>query len=149
MARNTPSNMDDIIDSRDIISRIADLESERDDFMPDTEDGIPDDEDIDATTVASRAASWAEENEDDAAELKILLALAEEGESSSDWPHGETLIRDNYFETYAQELADDCGMLTGREKWPLNCIDWEKATRELQDDYTSIDYDGVTYWIRS
>ena len=26
--------------------------------------------------------------------------------------------------------------------------DWERATRELQMDYTEVDFDGVTYWIR-
>ena len=33
--------------------------------------------------------------------------------------------------------------------WPFNCIDWEKAAEELQQDYMSIDFDGVTYWMRS
>ena len=29
------------------------------------------------------------------------------------------------------------------------CIDWAQAARELRMDYTSVDFDGVTYWIRS
>ena len=28
-------------------------------------------------------------------------------------------------------------------------IDWAQAAHELQMDYTSVDFDGVTYWIRS
>lgn len=119
----TPTNTDDIIDSRDIIERIEELETE-------LEDGPLDDE--------------------DKAELAALKALAEEGSGySPDWLYGETLIRYDYFETYAQDLAEDCGMIPDGLTWPLTCIDWEQAARELQYDYTIIDFDGVTYWVRS
>jgi hypothetical protein len=63
--------------------------------------------------------------------------------------HGETLIRDSYFEEYAQELAEDLGYLQKNVSWPYDCINWEQAARELQQDYTSADFDGVTYWLRS
>ncbi len=59
-----------------------------------------------------------------------------------------TLIRDSYFEEYAQELAEDCGMVPANAQWPNNCIDWEQAARELQHDYSSIDIGEVTYWTR-
>lgn len=111
------SNADDVIDSRDVIERIKQLDG--------TEDG------------------------DEKTELAALVALAEEGESSPDWSYGETLIRDTYFKEYAQELADDIGAIDRNAKWPVNCIDWEEAASQLQQDYTSIDFDGVTYWIRS
>lgn len=64
-----------------------------------------------------------------------------------DW-YPVTLIRDSYFEDYAQELAEDIGAIDPNAAWPTNCIDWERATRELQMDYTSAEYDGVTYWGR-
>lgn len=126
----TITNSDDIIDSREVIARIEELEGERDAFE-DTE-------------------QWAAENEDDSAELAALTALAEEAEGyASDWKYGETLIRDSYFEDYARELADDIGATDKKQSWPHNCIDWERAARELQMDYTSVDFDGVTYWVRS
>lgn len=134
--RNIPSKGDKVIDSRDIIARIDDLISERESFN----------EEHEQTEVTS---TWMDECSDDNEELRVLLALAEEGEGSPDWQHGETLIRDSYFETYAQELAEDCGMMTGSDKWPYTCIDWEKAADELKQDYSSIDFDGETYWIRS
>jgi len=28
------------------------------------------------------------------------------------------------------------------------CIDWKAAARDLQVDYTEVDFDGVSYWIR-
>jgi len=112
MARDLPSNHDDVIDSRDIIEAI-------------------------------------ESGDLDADDQKAFEELAKEAEGSPDWEHGETLIRDSYFEEYAQELAEDTGMVKGDEGWPLNHIDWEAAADELKNDYFSVDFDGVEYWIRS
>jgi len=120
------SNTQDLIDSRDVIARIEYLESERDDIAPEI---------------------W--EGSDEETELRILQALAEEGESSPDWQYGETLIRDSYFKEYAQDLADDIGAIDRNASWPNTCIDWDKAVSELQMDYSQVDFDGETYWIRS
>ena len=70
-------------------------------------------------------------------------------EGSPDWEHGETLIRDSYFEEYAQELAESCGMVNASAQWPARCIDWEQAASELKMDYMSVDFDGIEYWIRA
>jgi len=125
------SNSADLIDSRDIIARIDELTSDRDAF--DSDEG----------------STWETDNEDDAAELKILLALQDDAEGyAPDWRHGATLIRDSYFEQYARDMAEDCGLLQKGATWPYTCIDWERAATELQYDYTSIEYDDVTYWIQ-
>lgn len=62
--------------------------------------------------------------------------------------YGATLVRDSYFEDYARELAEDCGLIQRDAHWPNDCIDWERAARELQMDYTSVEFDGVEYWVR-
>lgn len=83
------------------------------------------------------------------AELAVLEALAEEGANyAPDWNDGATLIRDGYFVEYAQEVAEDTGIYAGAG-WPNNCIDWEYAARELRYDYSAIEFDGETYWVRS
>lgn len=119
MANTIVSNSQDVIDSRDIIARIEELEA-----------------DPESNTA------------DEGSELVALKSLAEEGEGSPDWQYGETLIRDSHFKEYAQELAEDCGMLDKEDKWPYTCIDWDHAARELRYDYFSVDFDGVTYWVR-
>lgn len=133
------SNTEDILDSRDIIERIEELESLRDDLeIEDSERGNMDN------------PIWKEwEESSEAEELKVLLALQSEGEGSPDWSYGETLIRDSYFEEYAQELAEETGAIDRNSRWPNNCIDWERAAQELQYDYFTIDFDGVDYWIRA
>jgi hypothetical protein len=121
------TNDRDIIDSREIIDRIGYLEGIRDDEEPIEE--------------------FTEELQE---ELLILVAVAEEGKYSPDWKYGESLISDIYFEDYAKQLAEDITDYRESEaQWPYNHIDWFEAAQELQNDYTSIDFDGETYWIRS
>ena len=131
---------DNIIDSRDVIARIEELESEREDLL----DGHLFDD-----LAPKDQADFLEWEEENGHELDTLRKLADEGESASDWSHGETLIRDSYFQDYAQELAEDCGMIPAGLAWPCTCIDWEQAARELQMDYSSVEFDGIVYWIRS
>lgn len=118
MAREV-HNGQDIIDSRDVITRIDDLESIE------------------------------ERDEDEETELKNLKALAEEAEDCPDWPYGAALIRDTYFVEYAEQLAEDIGAINQGATWPNDCIDWDRAAEQLQQDYTSVEFDGETYWIRS
>lgn len=112
----------DIFDSRDVIERIAELEGMRD-------DGAIDD--------------------DEAAELVTLAAFASEAEGyAADWLYGEAFIADDYFETYARDLADDIGAIDRNAAWPLTHIDWTAAAADLRQDYTSVDLDGRTFWTR-
>jgi hypothetical protein len=83
---------------------------------------------------------------EDLDDKEILEAI----EGLEDLAHeGEILIRDTYFKDYAQELADDIGALDKADQWPLTCIDWEQAARELQYDYTVVTVAGIDYWHRA
>lgn len=144
------SNNDDVIDSRDVIKRIEELQDEKDEFIINEsmidENESPSWGDI-AEANANAESKWDESEEGE--ELKVLLALAEQAESyASDWQYGEQLIRDSYFKEYAKEFAWEIDAIDKDSTWPNNCIDWEQAANELQSDYTSIEFDGVTYWIR-
>jgi hypothetical protein len=59
-----------------------------------------------------------------------------------------TLIRDEYFEEYAKELARDIGAINDDMQWPYTCIDWTEAAEELQQDYSTVDFGDETYWYR-
>ena len=121
---NDISKFDDVIDVRDIIARVEEL---REVETPD---------------------------EDEAAELKTLTAFLEDLKGNGgdeqwegDW-YPVTLIRDSHFRDYAEELAEDIGAINSDATWPNNCIDWDRAARELQVDYSSAEFEGVTYWYR-
>ena len=146
------SSRDDVIDSRDIIERIKELESLRDDWQIDND--LPDyarDDDAESRSAWTddNMEKWGEwEKSDEGQELCTLSDLQGQAEGYSDWEWGAALIRDSYFEDYARELAIDIGAIKKDSSWPCNCIDWERAAEELQMDYTSVLFDGVTYWVR-
>ena len=81
-------------------------------------------------------------------ELANLRALTEEAEGYSEWAFGVTLIREDCFEDYAREFAQDIGAISNDVDWPNTCIDWEWAARELRIDYTEVNFDGVGYLFR-
>lgn len=74
---------------------------------------------------------------DDHEELsRAYRLLAEVEPYCDDYRYGASVIADSYFQDYAQELADDCGMVDGAAGWPLRHIDWAAAAEELKQDYT-------------
>ena len=121
-------NSQDVIDSRDVIDRIEELQGERD-----TWEG---------------AEPWDVACSLDADELRDLTALAEEAEGyAADWKYGETLVRYSYFTDYCRETLEDCGTIP--KDFPTWVeIDWDATARNMQQDYTSVEFGVVTYWIR-
>lgn len=121
---------DDYFSSLDVIERIAELEAE----YTDESDGMLD---------------LGEADPEEAEEYWALIELQEEARGYiADWEYGETFISDDYFKDYAQELASDIGAIGDQLEWPCNCIDWDAAAEELQQDYTSFEFRGTTYWAR-
>lgn len=83
-------------------------------------------------------------------ELKQLRELKDQigesrGKISED---GGPFIREDCFEDYARELAEEIGAIPDDASWPCTCIDWEQAADELKMDYTSVEWGGDTYYYR-
>ena len=124
------SNTHDIIDSRDVIERIDELESQ-------------------AMNAEDEPGEGWELDDDEKEELKVLKKFAEEAEGySPDWNYGATLIHEDHFTEYAKRLAEDIGAVGAEDRWPGNHVDWEAAANELLIDYTAVEFDGVTYYVR-
>jgi|SRR5208282_993983 len=144
------TKFDDIIYIRDAIARFEASESEREalsDAYDEAEEGTQ-------CEANARAAldDWREGEEgEEFAALRELLVDCEGNGGDEQW-RGEwypvTLIRCTYFKEYAQELAEECGMIQKEVKWPYTCIDWDHAARELLMDYTTISFNGVDYHCR-
>lgn len=160
MTYDNPTNSDDIIDVRGVIERFEELETElKDEHIREAEEAGDDNvDDIDSAAferwLDAAAQTDTHEAQDDAREYKTLREFLNDMKGyggdhqwQGDW-YPVTLIRDSYFEDYAQELASDIGAIKDDASWPYTCIDWEKAARELRVDYTSVEFDGVTYWYR-
>ena len=129
------SNIDssnDVIDSRDIIERIEELRTEKDDWN-ENEDN---------------QTSWEEEYPDESAELTKLEELASECEGVGDWAYGESLIRSSYFSDYVQELLEDCGTIP-KDLPSYIVIDWNETAENIAQDYMLVTYDSVDFYIRN
>jgi len=112
------------IDSRDVQTRIEELES----ILEDEENPAQD---------------------DDLADLLKTLREFRDDADSDEWPHGIRFIADRHFVDYAQELAENIGAIPKDNSWPCTCIDWEQAAKELQMDYTSIHVGDSCFWYRA
>lgn len=151
------SKSDDVIDSRDIIERIEELESTLEAAHDqETEEGATNldfDEWLEAV-IKDQSAAHAHEYWDDANELRTLQALASEAEDSPDWVYGETLINEAYFTDYIEQLIDDCYEMPkeiNSGDWPYRhiTIDYAAAAEEAKVDYSEVTFDGVIFLIRA
>lgn len=50
---------------------------------------------------------------------------------------------------FAQQQADDMGLLNDNAQWPYTCIDWDWAARELRGDYWTANSSGGVYVFRN
>lgn len=127
IATNPITNTEDYLDTCDILERIGWLEDIVD------------------------AGDEDELSDHELEELPTLRKLIEEVRYySGERPeYGVQLISDYYFVDHAKELAEDIGAISRDEQWPLNHIDWDAAADALKMDYSPVDFDGITYWVRS
>jgi len=172
-------NSQDIIDSRDVIKRIEELEGDRQalqDAVDEAQEAL--DKAIEEHVAAGRHETltqrkavedaqedlrrakceleeWTGDEEaeidpsDDAEELKALKELADDMENECEWESGTTLIRESYFTEYAEQLAGDIGAISPDAQWPLSHIDWEAAASELKNDYSTVEFGEETYYFHS
>jgi len=150
---NEITNTQDIIDSRDVIERIDEIENS----FPDTcehcgegLDSLDDFIEFKFDFVCQDCKQPLDFDQDDVDELKALKDLAEQCEGHSPyWKYDGALIHDDYFEEYAQELAEDIGAIGSNAPWPTHHIDWEAAADALKMDYIRIQFGDNDYWMRA
>ncbi len=121
------SNTDDVIDVRYVIARIDELE--------DIIENHPAADEIDYLGECRALKSLMDD----------LKGCGGDEQWCGDW-YPLLLIRDSHFREYAYQEALNFGLINA---WPYTCIDWDQAARKLQNDYSSVEFDGVTYWYRS
>lgn len=166
---------DEIIDSRDIISRYDELTGIHNDltsaleaagedlneFIKETSspDFIKNEDDALTLKELNAEVKNAQDflsdflQSDDWYELKLLEKVVRYGEESPDWSYGETLIHKDYFTDYTKQLIEECYELPKEFEegtWPWNHMemDWDGAAEEAKSDYIEITVDGQTYYIR-
>lgn len=114
----------DIVDMRDVLERRDQIPPNKDAYLRDA---------------------------DDSEYLELVTEL--EGQLWTDLEtvahqYDPILILDSYFETYAQDFAEDIGAINREADWPANHIDWEAAADSLKMDFTEYTIGRYTYYGR-
>jgi hypothetical protein len=134
-------SQDDIIQTSDVRERVSEMELEASSRYADEHpEGVSWGE-----LVSLDHAAYLDD--EDGRELASLRTLLHEVEQLTD-EDDETLISDAYFEDYARQLAEDVCEMPRDMGWPYRHIDWESAANALKIDYSSLEFEGVTYWLR-
>jgi len=87
-------------------------------------------------------------NEWEQEELENLRKLKDQAYGYGNWKYGETLIRESAFTDYVEELCQDCGFISKDFPWWIE-IDWDQTARNVANDYTTVNFDGIDYYIRN
>lgn len=115
-------NADDYIDSRDVIDNIEELEAD----IGDNES--PDDFVLEREELA-----------------KLREFDAQGRDLFEEWDEGVTLINENYWSQYVEEMAYDRGWVD-TDSFIFTYVDWERLANDLLIDRTVINFDGVDYY---
>lgn len=137
----------DCIDTRDLIEKRDELKQQILDSFLETfehyEDQTDDFDDI--LFEEEEIQSWKEDWEDELKEIKEIDKI--EYELGSEFDYGVTLVHEDYFEEYTEELLIDCGYIS--KDFPSWIeIDWEATANNVKQDYTEVEYQGETYYGR-
>lgn len=139
-----------ILDSRDLEQELVDLLEQFNDWKSNLTD-----EQIHemAEKIGCAVVDLTEEDfllEWDSSDGERIKEIRDLKDEVYGWEDGVAFIKDSYFEEFARDEAENIGAFNTRENsWPYSCIDWEKAAEELQYDYSSVEFDGETYWHRN
>lgn len=144
---------ENIIDTRDLQDRIDEIESdiesleeeiselsEEIDELDEDDPGDKNEIDLKLDDIEDRRGQI----EDLQEELSMLLEVMSE---VPEFSNGETLIHEDYWVEYVQEMCEDCGYISKDfPYWPE--IDWEATAKNVAMDYSTIELDGNTYYFR-
>lgn len=126
------------LDTRDLQERLEELEGERTDLREAVDDAEGEEE---KQTAHEELDVWEGDNLD---ELEALWKLKDE---VSEWDDGNTLVPEDEWIDYVEEVLKDCGDLPPEIPWYIE-IDWEKTAENIAQDYRTVDYLGTTYYYR-
>jgi hypothetical protein len=138
----------EVLDTRDLIERRDELKQDiLDSFLdifPHYEERTDTFEDIlfEEEEIQDWKEHWIQEIEEIEEIDKIENSLG------SEFEYGVTLVREDYWEEYVEDLLVEIGYLPK----DLPCwieIDWSATAYNVRQDYDEVEYQGDNYWGRS
>lgn len=81
-------------------------------------------------------------------ELEVIEEIDKlEDEIGSEFEYGVTLIEEDEFEDYCQELLEDAGYISKDfPSWII--IDWDATCDNMREDYSELTFGGTSYLYR-
>lgn len=137
----------DIIDTRDLIEKRSELmQSILESFLETFEhykDLTNEFEDI--LSEEEEIQSWKEDWEDELEQIEEINKI--EDSIGSEFDYGCTLVSEDYWEDYVEDLLVEIGYLPkDLPSWIE--IDWEATANNVKVDYIEVEYQGQTYYGR-
>lgn len=85
---------------------------------------------------------------DEVEHYKKVMEFGEELQQyCSDYSYGASVIHEDYFTDYTEELVKDCGYIkSDLPNWIK--IDWEATAEEVKCDYTAVSFGYSDYYVR-
>ena len=136
-----------ILDTRDLIEKRDELKEQILTSFKETFEHYAEDTDSfeEILFEEEEIQAWVEIWQD---ELKEIEEINEIEEECSEFQYGETLIREDYWEEYCEELCIDCGYISKDfPNWIE--IDWNATANNMSADYTTVNYQDEIYYIRN
>lgn len=81
-------------------------------------------------------------------ELNEIAEIDKIESECSEFHFGCTLIHEDYFKEYCEELCEDCGYIS-KDLPSFIEIDWSATAHNMKADYSAITYQGETYLYRN
>lgn len=140
-------------DTRELAERLDELQSEfttwKENLSPEQISKIKDKNENPDEEISDEEFIWEWQDEGAASDGDELLQLIQlRDEIGSPWNDGVYLISEDNFTEHAEQMAEDIGAIERSASWPCNHIDWNRAAEDLKCDYSTVDYDGETYYYR-
>ena len=147
-----------IIDTRDLHDRLEELKAKQDEIQNKKDE-------IEALRELMKTSEFDKDADNDdldelIQELRDMEVYFDKDEQEEldelenmeseipEWRHGETLIPEDEWIDYVEELCKDIGDVPRESPWYIE-IDWDKTAENIKADYSEIEYRGTTYLYRS
>lgn len=137
-----------VLDTRDLSEKRDELKQEIVDAFNENFEGvatIDSYEDLEDFEGQGNVSEFLEDFESEIQEINEIDLIEND---LSEFNHGETLIHEDYWVDYCQELCEDVGYIS--KDFPSWIeIDWESTAQNISADYTTVRYQGEDFYARS
>ena len=139
-----------MIDTRDLVEKREELQTNLVDSFNNYFDTEIEDFDELTKHISNSDNEDVEEWRDDKVyDFEHIDEINELEDEITEFSFGETLIPNDDFTDYCEDMVNDCYNLKDVPDFIKNNINWEGVASDLEVDYSSVIYQGESYLVRA